>query len=1157
MHLQWNLPHFLTFDDDNDGNGLTPLTLYYYRVMTINQSGESVVSSTASATTFAPPEPITNLTATPNAPGGSITLDWTMPTVDNGGALTGVKITRNTDGGTQFSVLQASYGDGTSITFTDTNLTVPQQYWYQVHALNQYGASIASSTVTAISSDVPEQVTNLTATAVIDNEIDLSWTAPADGGSTINSYRIERSTTSGTTGFTDLQNPTTDASTSYTDINLSTGTEYWYRVSAINPVGEGDASTADSAIAGDRPDTIAVISVTAQAGLENLVEWTLPANNAYTITSTLVEWSLTGTGGWSDVGSATGTATDLTHASLTADTTYYYRASSTNALGTGDKSATVSDLAGDVPAQVPTLSAGIISDTKIQLTWTEPADNAYAITGYHLELSLDDFATAGTDIETNTGSTTLTYLVENLTPQTVYYFQVSAINSLGEGDPADSVQGVTLDVPEAVDDLAGTATEENKLVLTWTAPDANGSLITKYHLKVLSSSGQYITLDSNIPASQLTYTHSSPACCVDNHEYVFQITAHNTIGSSAVSNTLSVWAWPTAPSGVSATAISDTEIEVEWTTITGLTYEVEHSSDGITGWTALPNAPHTSTFTHSGLTIDTLHYYRVIATNPGAVTSPASAVVSATTIDYSSPPLSLSLTNPDANDLLKIRLTWSAPTDNGGSAIIDYDVYRSPDNTTWQEQTTDTSTYRQFTQEGLTIATTYYYRVVAENVIGYDAGSYTASVTYNTPTAPNAPSNLVASPIGTSNSAVTLTWQAPSNTGSGVTGYMIERNVNGGGWFEVVTTSTPVLSAQDTNLVEGSNYKYRVYVDSAAGLSANSSNSVEVEMLDVDVDIVGNVIGGNTVTITADVTVTDGIPNAYIDEIRLYKNAQLVDTVNLTNTVLVTGQTYGQTPLYSYPTVESQFYVKVKLIHGTGTSWWTSNTITLTPASSFAGDLSLEEFRTDTLGNEEESGLCNDDACYVNSDLTLNIQPAGTDVIVKYEGVDGDTIFKGYANVQQQQQIDTEVAHDQNYYISVYIAPGFEHQILGGGAVSITCTDTDGDGIPDQPTCQVGDIPSGYLSNMALVSQASPYAQKPLGIEGIGDLFGMPMVFLFLIGFASIFTKATGHMGLIFVGGLIGVMYALGYIDFGAGSEFTWGLMLVIIGIGTLVGKKF
>ena len=67
---------------------------------------------------------------------------------------------------------------------------------------------------------------------------------------------------------------------SYTDgvtNNLVIGTEYWYRVSAINVVGSGTASTADSTIAGDRPSQISVISATAQAGQEILVAWTAPA----------------------------------------------------------------------------------------------------------------------------------------------------------------------------------------------------------------------------------------------------------------------------------------------------------------------------------------------------------------------------------------------------------------------------------------------------------------------------------------------------------------------------------------------------------------------------------------------------------------------------------------------------------------------------------------------------------------------------------------------------------------------------------------------------------------------------------------------------------------------------------------------------------------
>ena len=70
----------------------------------------------------------------------------------------------------------------------------------------------------------------------------LTWTAPPDNGGPITSYHIYRS-------FTDTGNFVLIASTSsltYTDTNLTNSRPYWYKVSAINAVGEGVMSPATS-----------------------------------------------------------------------------------------------------------------------------------------------------------------------------------------------------------------------------------------------------------------------------------------------------------------------------------------------------------------------------------------------------------------------------------------------------------------------------------------------------------------------------------------------------------------------------------------------------------------------------------------------------------------------------------------------------------------------------------------------------------------------------------------------------------------------------------------------------------------------------------------------------------------------------------------------
>jgi acid phosphatase type 7 len=76
-----------------------------------------------------------------------------------------------------------------------------------------------------------------------DGTVHLSWTAPSDGGAAITGYKVYRGTSSG--GETLLK--TVGNVTSTDDATAANGTKYWYRVSAVNSVGEGPQSNEASA----------------------------------------------------------------------------------------------------------------------------------------------------------------------------------------------------------------------------------------------------------------------------------------------------------------------------------------------------------------------------------------------------------------------------------------------------------------------------------------------------------------------------------------------------------------------------------------------------------------------------------------------------------------------------------------------------------------------------------------------------------------------------------------------------------------------------------------------------------------------------------------------------------------------------------------------
>ena len=125
----------------------------------------------------------------------------------------------------------------------------------------------------------PGKPSTLTATAMGRHRIDLSWTAPLDGGSEITGYRIE-SSSDGSTGWTDLVADTTSDVASYAHTGLSPNTTVYYRVSAINALGASPASDPAFDTTGDFPD------VTVQYGQS---DYTVAEGGTLEVTVTLSE----------------------------------------------------------------------------------------------------------------------------------------------------------------------------------------------------------------------------------------------------------------------------------------------------------------------------------------------------------------------------------------------------------------------------------------------------------------------------------------------------------------------------------------------------------------------------------------------------------------------------------------------------------------------------------------------------------------------------------------------------------------------------------------------------------------------------------------------------------------------------------------------------
>ena len=216
---------------------------------------------------------------------------------------------------------------------------------------------------------------------------------------------------------------------------------------------------------------------------------------------------------------------------------------------------------------------------------------------------------------------------------------------------------------------------DGQVPLTWIAPASDGgSPITGYTVTASPGSGTCSTTGA---------TSCTVSGLTNGTPYTFTVTATNAVGTGPESNAANATPQaaatvPGAPTNLVATA-GDTTVQLTWTA---------PASDGgspITGYTVTGSPGGTcsttgaTTCTVSGLTNGTLYTFHVTATN-AVGTGPESNAASATpqaAATVPGAPTNLAATAGDTT----VQLTWTAPTDDGGSPITGYTVTGSPGGT--------------------------------------------------------------------------------------------------------------------------------------------------------------------------------------------------------------------------------------------------------------------------------------------------------------------------------------------------------------------------------------------------------------------------------------------------------------------------------------------
>ena len=765
--------------------GLIAGTSYGYRVRAYTAAATSDYSNPASATPPLAPAAPSGLTATPVS-GTEIDLAWT----DNATNEDGFKIDRcQVVGCTSFLEI-ATLGANVT-TYQNIGLTVGTSYTYRVRAYNVGGSSGPSNAVSATPATVPAAPTRLTAMGISGTQINLVW---FDNSSSEDGFRIERCGGAGCTAFLEIATVSANATT-YQNTGLTGGTGYSYRVRAYN--GAGTSAYTNTAVVPVAPTTLTATPV---SGSQIDLAWTdnAPDEDGFRIERCQ---GLT-CSDFLEIATVGANATSYQNSSLAAGTSYSYRVRAYTAAGTSDYSASdYSNTATAVPPLPPVgaLTATAVSGSQINLAWQDNISNE---DGFRIERCAGAACATFAEIAT-VGPNVTAYANTGLTAGTGYSYRVRAYNAAGNSGYSNVAV-----VPVAPTSLTATpAVSGTEIDLAWAdnATDEDGYWIEYCAGVACTAFSQIAMVGPNVTA----YQSSS---LTGGTSYSYRVRAVTATGTSVYSNTATAATSLPAPSTLTATAVSGTQINLAWQDLSSNEdgFRIERcAAAGCATFVEIATVgPNVATYANTGLTAGTGYNYRVRAYNavgnsgysnvavvPVAPTSLTATAVSGTEID-------LAWTD-NATDEDGFRIEYCAGagcTAFGEIATVGANV----------------TTYQHFSPAS---GTSHSYRVRAYTATGTSVYSNTATAVIPLP----APANLTATAV--SGSQINLAWQDLSGNEDG---FRIEQCAGAGcaTFAEIATVGPNVTTYANTGLTAGTGYNYRVRASNGVGNSGYSNTAV-------------------------------------------------------------------------------------------------------------------------------------------------------------------------------------------------------------------------------------------------------------------------------------------------------------------------------------------
>ena len=371
--------------------------------------------------------------------------------------------------------------------------------------------------------------------------------------------------------------------------------------------------------------------------------------------------------------------------------------------------------------------------------------------------------------------------------------------------------------PAAPGGPAATALSDTEVKLVWAD---NSSSETGFRIE-RSTDGVSFTEIGTVGANVMAASDSG---LMADRSYFYRVRSYNSVGTSDYSMigratpvpTVSPEPLPAAPTALTATAVSASQVNVAWTDNANneAGFILERSTDNATFTQVASLGTDVTSYSDPGLSGATTYYYRAYAFNsagPSPYSGFASVTTPATPPPSPSAPTALTATAGDQ----RVTLGWS-----GSAGARSYNVNRSTASGGSYTTVASGVTLTSYVDATVVNGTTYYYVVTAVNAGGESPISNEVSATPQAPALLRPPSQLQAQPEG--RKAIRLLWV--QSTSPDITQNKIYRAESSTGPF-VLRASVPAsTSFLDRQAVRSRTYYYVVTAVDQNGRESAYSN---------------------------------------------------------------------------------------------------------------------------------------------------------------------------------------------------------------------------------------------------------------------------------------------------------------------------------------------